>query len=147
MRVFAGRSSGMVLPYGHSAILTPPPVLHRNLHLPPLSYPVHRWTHILMYSLTHTHNPLILHTHASGRMSWASVALPFWEIGGFGPHGFQHWWSKIHDLTNWYSSLPTEAVGIIRIGQRLVCSVSELCDWVGYQVMVLAACSPSAAAL
>ena len=46
-------------------------------------------------------------------------------------------------LKNWYLSLPNHALGIIRIGQGLVGSVSGKCDRVGYQVMVLVAWSPS----
>ena len=39
--------------------------------------------------------------------------------------------------------LPSQVLGIIKIGKGLVGSVSGYCDSVGYQVIVLAAWSPS----
>ena len=44
-------------------------------------------------------------------------------------------------LKNWYLPPPSQVLGIIRYGHGLVGSVLELCDWVEYQVMVLAAWS------
>ena len=50
-------------------------------------------------------------------------------------------------LKNWYLSLPSQVLGIIRIGERLVGSVLGQCDWVGYQVMELTTWFPSGTAL
>ena len=49
--------------------------------------------------------------------------------------------------TNWCVSLPSLALGIVRIGQGLVGSVLGQCDWVGYQVLVLVAWFPSGTTL
>ena len=57
------------------------------------------------------------------------------------------WSSQIKDLPNLCVLLPSQALGITRIGQGLVGSVSGSSDIVGYQVMVLVARSPSGAAL
>ena len=48
-------------------------------------------------------------------------------------------------LKNWYLSLTSQVLDIIRIGQGLVGSMPGECDWVGYQVMVLVAWSPNGA--
>ena len=46
---------------------------------------------------------------------WARV----WEIVGSNP-----WSSQTNDLSNWFLSLPRQAISIIRIGQGLVGSIS-----------------------
>ena len=58
-------------------------------------------------------------TKCDGRISRASVS-PFWDIGGFGPRAFKPSSSQPDDFKNWYSSLPSQVLGIIRIGQAVV---------------------------
>ena len=69
----------------------------------------------------------------TGWLNELSVPLPFWEIGGFGPHGFE--------------AKKSLAISFFRIVKRLVDAVSGKCDWVGYQVMMPTTWSPSGAAL
>ena len=69
---------------------------------------------------------------------WSRV----WEIVGSNT-----WLSQTNDVSNWYLSLPSHVLGIIRIGHGLVGSVLGWCNWVGYQVMVLMAWFLSRAAL
>ena len=45
-------------------------------------------------------------TRWDGRMRRA-FRLPFWEIGGFGPHGFESWSSQTNDL---HLSLPNSTL-------------------------------------
>ena len=63
--------------------------------------------------------------------------LPVLKIGSSIPGQL-----KINDLQTWFLSLSNQALGIIFIG-----SVTGLCDWQVYQVMVMVAKPPHGAAL
>ena len=61
------------------------------------------------------------------------------------------WVQTLAESNQWlkhgYLSFNSQALGIVRIGLGLVASISEQCDWVGYQFMVLLMWFSSGAAL
>ena len=74
------------------------------------------------------------------RLNELSICLPFWEIGGFGSHGFKPWSSQINDLNIDDCHCLSKRSTLLSYGK----------DWLDqYQdnVLVLVAWSPSPAAL
>ena len=74
-------------------------------------------------------------TRLGGRMSRAFISRfgRLWNSNS--------WVRTLVESNQWlkklYLSLPSQALGIIRRGQWLIGSVSEYCDWVGYQAIVI----------
>ena len=81
-----------------------------------------------------------------GMANWVESPFPILGYLGLQPP-FRTLSSQTSALSTFTLSTPSQHRGINRRGQGLVSAMTVICDWVGYQVMELAAWSPNGAAL